>query len=501
MLLTSSGYSARKAFPAVLKHLVNTDIMVKKLACWFVTMYAAEETEVILLAVNTLVNDCSSPNPVIRGLALKTLSSLGQTSLLEYCTEPILAGLNDTNPYVRRIAVLACIKMHHLWPEFISQYGIVDRLYAMIRDLDPIVTVNCLSVLEEILCEEGGVVINKNISHYLLNRIGEFTEWGLTVILKLLTRYSPGPDEECFDAMNIVDRYLSHANSTVATSSLQYLFHLVQNMPHLHADVFNRAHNHILHFLSSGNAELTYVLLDFVASLLDKNRDVFGKHYKLFFCKYNEPSYLKVKKIGMLPSLTTGDNVTEVINELGMCVSVNLEVAAAATTAIGDIASAHPDMFGDCLKKLLSLLHLNLDYVTCSVLAVLKNADFRDASDIEITMQEVVRCLPQITSQAGKAALLWMLGQHGEHLKNSAYILEEYIDSVESMSCDLKLSCLVAAVKLFFKKPAECQELLGSVLEQCLACSDLLVRETAMYYYHLLKTDVNEAKLVVCGSD
>ena len=501
LALTSSGWNARKAFPAVMKHLVNTDIMVKKLACWFITTCAAEETGLILLAVNTLVNDCSSPNPVIRGLALKTLSSLRQTSLLEYCMKPMLTALNDTNPYVRRIAVLACVRIHNQCPENISQHGIVDRLYAMIRDPDPIVTVNCLSVLDEILGEEGGVVINKNIAYYLLNRISELTEWGLTVVLQLLTRYSPASDDECLDAMNIVDRYLSHANSTVVISTLQYLLHLIKNMPHLHADVFARAHNHILHFLSTGNAELTYVLLNFVDNLLDKNRDIFGEHYKLFFCKYNEPLYLKVKKIGMLPMLTTEDNGIEMISELGICASGSSELAAAATAAIGNIASAHPDMFDMCLRKLLDLLHLNLDYVTSSVLAVLKNVDFRNPNDIETTMHEIAKCLPQITSKDGQSALLWMLGEYGDHLENSAYILEEYVDDVESMNSDVKLSCLTAAAKLFFKKPAECQEMLGSVLEHCLSNSDLLVKETALYYYRLLKIDVNEAKLVVCGSD
>lgn len=40
----------------------------------------------------------------------------------------------------------------------------------MLRDQDPIVVVNCLRALEEILKKEGGVVINKPIAHHLLNR-------------------------------------------------------------------------------------------------------------------------------------------------------------------------------------------------------------------------------------------------------------------------------------------------------------------------------------------
>lgn len=46
----------------------------------------------------------------------------------------------------------------------------VNELYGLLRDPDPVVMVNCLRALEEILKHEGGVVINKPIAHHLLNR-------------------------------------------------------------------------------------------------------------------------------------------------------------------------------------------------------------------------------------------------------------------------------------------------------------------------------------------
>lgn len=48
--------------------------------------------------------------------------------------------------------------------------ALVNELYSLLRDQDPIVVVNCLRALEEILACEGGVVINKPIAHHLLNR-------------------------------------------------------------------------------------------------------------------------------------------------------------------------------------------------------------------------------------------------------------------------------------------------------------------------------------------
>ena len=48
--------------------------------------------------------------------------------------------------------------------------AVVNELYTLLRDPDPVVMVNCLRALEEILKEEGGVAINKPITHHLLNR-------------------------------------------------------------------------------------------------------------------------------------------------------------------------------------------------------------------------------------------------------------------------------------------------------------------------------------------
>lgn len=55
-------------------------------------------------------------------------------------------------------------------PRGSSDAAVVNELYGLLRDPDPVVMVNCLRALEEILKEEGGMAINKPITHHLLNR-------------------------------------------------------------------------------------------------------------------------------------------------------------------------------------------------------------------------------------------------------------------------------------------------------------------------------------------
>ena len=40
--------------------------------------------------------------------------------LLEYLREPLMAGLHDRSPYVRRTAVMGCLKVFYIAPEFVS---------------------------------------------------------------------------------------------------------------------------------------------------------------------------------------------------------------------------------------------------------------------------------------------------------------------------------------------------------------------------------------------
>lgn len=44
----------------------------------------------------------------------------------------------------------------------------------MLRDKDPYVVLNAASALNEMLASEGGMVVNRNIAHYLLNRFDDF---------------------------------------------------------------------------------------------------------------------------------------------------------------------------------------------------------------------------------------------------------------------------------------------------------------------------------------
>ena len=145
------GIDVSKLFSEMIMASASKDHVVKKMVYLYITTYATANPELSLLAINTLQKDCRDEDPMTRGLALRSFTSLRLENVTEYLPPVVLAGLKDMSPYVRKTAVMACVKLHRLAPDSIVDGDIVNKLYDMLRDRDPQVVSNCICALNEIL--------------------------------------------------------------------------------------------------------------------------------------------------------------------------------------------------------------------------------------------------------------------------------------------------------------------------------------------------------------
>ena len=61
-----------------------------------------------------------------------------------------------------------------------------------------------------------------------------------------------------------------------------------------------------------------------------------------------------------------------------------------------------------------------------------------------------------------------------QDLPDAPYILESMIDTLEEeRNTMVKLSLLTATIKLFFIRPAECQDMLGKILEYAIGTKNM----------------------------
>lgn len=68
-------------------------------------------------------------------------------------------------------------------------------------------------------------------------------------------------------------------------------------------------------------------------------------------------------------------------------------------------------------------------------------------------------------------------------LQDAPYILEACAQGFANEEDQVQLAMLSAAVKLFFKRPPECQQLLGAILAAAAAESSQDVHDRALLYY------------------
>ncbi|OWK53798.1 AP-4 complex subunit beta-1 [Lonchura striata] len=490
--LMAQGADVSGLFPEMVKAGAVADVLQKKLVSFYVRAQAPRQPQLALLAVNSLRKDCAHPSPAVRGLALRTMCGLRMPGIQEYLQQPLVNGLRDKASYVRRVAVLGCAKMVKLQGDCEVDGALVNELYSLLRDQDPIVVVNCLRALEEILKKEGGVVINKPIAHHLLNRMPDLDQWGQSEVLTFLLRYKPRSEDELFDILNLLDGYLKSSSPSVVMAATKLFLVLAREYPDVQADVLVRVKGPLLSACTSESRELCFTALCHVRQILRSLPGHFSSHYKKFFCSYSEPHYIKCQKMEVLCELVNDENVQQVLEELkGYCTDVSEELAQGAIFAIANIARTYTEQ---CVGILTELLGLQQEHITSAVVRTFRDLAWLCPQCTDAVCQALPGCEDTIQDSEGKQALIWLLGTHGEKIPNAPYVLEDFVENVKSESFPaVKMELLTALLRLFLARPAECQDMLGRLLYYCIEEEqDMAVRDRGLFYYRLLQSGVEE---------
>jgi vesicle coat complex subunit len=192
------GIDVSRLFTEMMLAIETRDLVIKKMVYLFLCNYAETHPDLAQMCTNTLVKDSGNEDPMVRGLALRALCSLRLPQMIEYTSEPLRRSLQDGHAYVRKTGVMGILKMYHLNREEFDKAAFNDILYEMLRDPDPSVVTNCILVLNEIMADSGGMALNRAVMLHLLNRIHEFSEFGILAVLDLVPRYIPANDEGKF---------------------------------------------------------------------------------------------------------------------------------------------------------------------------------------------------------------------------------------------------------------------------------------------------------------
>ncbi|XP_059658027.1 beta-adaptin-like protein A [Cornus florida] len=504
------GIDVSSLFSEMVMCSATSDIVLKKMCYLYVGNYAKGNPDLALLTINFLQRDCKDEDPMIRGLALRSLCSLRVANLVEYLVGPLGLGLKDGSSYVRTVAVIGVLKLYH-----ISSATCVDAdfpamlKHLMLNDPETQVVANCLSALQEIWSLEASTseeasrereaLLSKPMIYYLLNRIKEFSEWAQCIVLELVAKYVPSDGNEIFDIMNLLEDRLQHANGAVVLATIKLFMQLTLSMNDVHQQVYERIKAPLLTLVSSGSPEQSYAVLSHLHLLVMRAPMLFSSDYKHFYCQYNDPFYAKKLKLEMLTAVANENNTYEIVTELcEYAANVDIPMARESIRAVGKIALQQYDV-NAIVDRLLQFLEMEKDYVTAETLVLVKDL----LRKYPQWSHDCIAVVGNISSQnvqepKAKAALIWMLGEYAQDMQDAPYILESLIDSWEDEdSAEVRLHLLTAVMKCFLRRPPETQKALGAALAAGLADFHQDVHDRALFYYRLLQHNVSVAERVV----
>lgn len=126
--------------------------------------------------------------------------------------------------------------------------------------------------------------------------------------------------QECADALLLAERItprLSHSNSAVVLTACRVILYL---MNYIDDDKQNsllcRKLSPPLVTLLAKGSEIQYVTLRNALLILQRRPEILRNDIRVFFCKYNDPIYVKVTKLELIFMLASELNIGEVLTEL-----------------------------------------------------------------------------------------------------------------------------------------------------------------------------------------
>lgn len=548
--LMTMGVDTSSLFTSVIRACFTPDLVSKKLIYFYLTTQSKTNRGLAILSINTFLKECGDESPLVRGLALRSLAALkGIAQLYEYLFPVLKVAFSDRSAYVRKIATLCALLVFRASPEDYIANGFHDAVLMCLKDPSAQVCANALEVLLEIaafdcaweeqrqqqeldcldastgtgtgagkaLPSAGAAArhyhpaqhtpfnVTKPVIYHLLSSLGGLNEWQQAQIINLVRRYTPAGEEEMFDIMNVLEERLTGMHGGLVLSCAHAFIHVTQNYPAVHAQVLQRLRQPLLMLLTcSASTESSYAVLCHLKLLVRRGPAVYRGDYKAFFCRYGEPSYMRAMKLDVLAAVADAQSAAPIVEEL-VAVSEDRSaiIARKAIEALGRIALRLPDAAPHILSKFLELIDLGTVPVRGRTLVVLKDflRKYRNPAVVRPFLAALVEAQGRVhfADQDSRTALVWVLGEFGEHLDDAPYILETMADDLLAQPATFRLQLLTSAVLLFFKRPPEMQALLGrvfGVLVNDFSNADVLDR--AMMYYRLLREDPAAAAHIIC---
>ncbi|PIN19681.1 Vesicle coat complex AP-1/AP-2/AP-4, beta subunit [Handroanthus impetiginosus] len=335
--------------------------------------------------------------------------------ITEYLCDPLQRCLKDDDPYVRKTAAICVAKLYDINAELVEDRGFQGALKDLISDNNPMVVANAIAALAEIQ-ENNSRPIFEITSHALsklLTALNECTAWGQVFILDALSKYKAADARKAENIMILLQMELITSTDVVRNLCKKMAPPLVT--------------------LLSAEPEIQYVALCNINLTVQKRPTILAHEIKVFFCKYNDPIYVKMEKLEIMIKLASDRNIDQVLLEFkGYATEVDVDFVRKAVRAIERCAIKLERAAERCISVLLELIKIKVNYVVQEAIIVTKDIFRRYPNTYESIIATLCKSLDTLD-------------------ETEANFLETFPEEPPQVQLQLQ----TATVKLLLKKPTE----------------------------------------------
>lgn len=174
--------------------------------------------------------------------------------------------------------------------------------------------------------------------------------------------------------------------------------------------------------------EVQYVALRNIDLLLQAKPDILSKELRVFFCKYNDPPYVKLQKLEIMVRISNDKNFDQLLAELKeYALEVDMDFVRRAIKAIGQVAIKIESASEKCVNALLDLIATKVNYVVQEVVVVIKDI-LRKYPGYEGVIPTLCEHIDELDEHNARGSLIWIVGEYAEKISNADEILAGFVD-------------------------------------------------------------------------
>ncbi|CAK9436757.1 uncharacterized protein LODBEIA_P12790 [Lodderomyces beijingensis] len=484
--------------PDIIQLMKMDDLEIRKLCCEYIATYGQYSRDSIA-AIPFFNRFKEDSTPVLRALAIKTVSSINTPEFNQLSAEALPILICDKDPHVRQAAAFSIARLYQHDPARVEGGSLVDQLNGMLNDDSIMVVASALAALSSITERSKSLSLKLDKAHAMniINLSKLSNEWQHIYMLDALMAYVPQDDKEALELIEAALPSLQHENSAVVLNTIKIIIYYSNYTPHpeLHLPVLPKRIGSSLNSLLAKPSETQFLVLRNVILLLLGKRNLVHFEIEMFYCRFDDPRYVKDTKLEIIYLLANEENIDSVLNELEeYATEVDISMSRKAIRAFGNLAVKLERGADRCVEVLCDLISTGISYIVQEAAIVIKNVVRKYPGKFNNAITELIKYREVFEEPDAKASLLWMVGQFCENLEDPGLILDDLMTNYQEEPNEVQLAVLTAVAKNYLVHPQECETRLLQVLKWATEeTGNPDVRDRGFLYWRLLSSEYANA--------